>query len=294
MRLGSLRPVQVCDFAQAWHHFGHMRFVDCKGAPRQTEKERGGGHQQPDPAGKAARDLIVKMGEVCDLRGFVVDGGLPGRTAALKEIHAAASRSGALLAPLPTLEAQLALAYAKLQKRAREEPFCLRDVRKADGSVSDRGGWFDPEGKPKSGVVIRKALFTDPDLSGGIGSFLHFYSHCVLKSKNEAVIEGMGSVLAVHAVGGRHLDNERYPRSETFLAYNGPPLHLADSLVEKALDMRFPKERFREGWHFDYTERSAASNSGRARGGLRHFFTVGGSDVLERLKNMKAKLSFTI
>lgn len=50
----------------------------------------------------------------------------------------------------------------------------------------------------------------------------------------------MGSVLAVHAEGGRHLRNEKYAKETFISSYNGAPLHLADSLVAAALlDIRF-------------------------------------------------------
>lgn len=273
-----------------------MRFIECKGAPRQGEKEKGGGSQQSDAAGLAARKLVVKTGKIFDLRRAIVEGALdPVLDKTLEEVYNTAVASGSELAPLLLVSGQLKVAYGRLLAHAKEAPYSARDVREADGSVADAGGWFDPDGNPKSGVVIRKSLFVTESLREGIGAFLHFYSHGVLKSKNEAVIEGMGSVLAVHTEGGRHLGNNKYPK-ETFISYNGPPLHLADSLVQAALDIRFPPKDGKRAWHFDYTEKSVASNAGRRSGGLKYWMKTGAaggpSDVLDRHYSEQAKLSF--
>ena len=54
-----------------------------------------------------------------------------------------------------------------------------------------------------------KDLMTDSNLYDGVGEWILLFQHCALKVVNEAIVEGMGSVLDRHCAGGRHLPIER-------------------------------------------------------------------------------------
>jgi hypothetical protein len=56
-----------------------------------------------------------------------------------------------------------------------------------------------------SGTTIQKDVWTMPALSSKIPSFLWFYNHCLLKTANEAVVEGKCKVVGKQADKGRGL-----------------------------------------------------------------------------------------
>lgn len=68
-----------------------------------------------------------------------------------------------------------------------------------------------------------KAVFTDKQFYSGVGGILSLIEQCVLKTHNEAVVEGMGSIVHRHADPQRHLSLEAY-NMEGFIDYNGPPV----------------------------------------------------------------------
>lgn len=77
--------------------FFETRFIDCKGAPRQADsKEKGGGWQFVDTAGKEARALIDTCGKVFDLRQMVKETPCPlaNRSESLEEIVKIATAAG--------------------------------------------------------------------------------------------------------------------------------------------------------------------------------------------------------
>ncbi len=54
-----------------------------------------------------------------------------------------------------------------------------------------------------SGTTIQKDVWTIPSLSSKSPSFLWVYNHCLLKTSNEAVVEGMCKVVGKQAAKGR-------------------------------------------------------------------------------------------
>ena len=90
------------------------------------------------------------------------------------------------------------------------------------------------------------------------------------------VVEGMGSVVQMHADGRRGLDVEKYS-AEAFIDMNGPTLPRADGIIAAALDRHFGSKP----WHFSHTSHA----------GLHGTFTLT-SKVLQRLKGEPSKLPF--
>jgi hypothetical protein len=251
---------EVHDFAKALHHFMVIRFVHCKGAPRQGES--GGGFQAVAAGGIEARKLVETAGNVFDLRKLCVEPCLlTDRVEALGILHAAATDSGVEWPALVVLVPQL-------------EELRVRLVAGASGPY--RKEWFDEKGAVHSGTVMMAAIFTDGKLYDGLGDILYVFEQCVLKIRNEAVVEGMGSIVNLHANGRRGLSADAYVQ-EAFIHVNGPMIDKADGLVKEALDIHFKDKP----WHF--TQRSAC--------GLGSAYSVE-SEVMGRLKAMKSKLPF--
>ena len=248
------------DFAKALHHFMVMRFVQCKGAPRQGEA--GGGFQAVAAGGIEARRLVETAGKAFDLRKLCVEPCvLSERMEALGALHAVATDSGVEWPPLPNLLVQL-------------EELRTRLVAAASGPYKKE--WFDENGAIKSGTVMMKAIWTDSELNVGLGDILYAFEQCALKIRNEAVVEGMGSIVNLHADGRRGLSSDAYVQ-EAFIHVNGPMIDKVDGLVKEALDRHFKGKP----WHF--MQRSAR--------GLASAFSIE-SEVIGRLKAMKSKLPF--
>ena len=92
---------------------------------------------------------------------------------------------------------------------------------------------------------------------------------CLLKTHAETVAESMGSLIAIHSEKRRGLGIEDVGK-ETFINWNGPPIHMADSLGVKTLNRVFKGKK----WHFV----TRASNLD--------------SEVIKRLKSKPAKVPF--
>jgi len=121
---------EIADFTKALHHFLETRFRLCKGAPRQ-----GGiavGRQTVDTAGVEARKLVKEMALVFDLRTFVVplDQGAiaTASTSRLKKIYTAATESGAKLAAIEVLEAELNELRQRIAAAASSDKYSKRDT----------------------------------------------------------------------------------------------------------------------------------------------------------------------
>ena len=223
---------ELFDFTKALASFWRIRFGDCMGAPRQTTSSNvRGGSQRIISGGLEARKLVEKMGACFDLRKLAVEPcTLTGRVEALHAVHAAASAGGVVLPPLSVLEAQLERLRSRL-------------VAGASGDYKET--WFDASGAVKSGTVIMKSLYMDSDLHAGLGDIMYVFEHCALKTRNEAVVEGIGSIVNMHADGRRGLSAEAYEK-EAFIHFNGPPLPKADGIIKEALDIHFEGKP----WHF--------------------------------------------
>ena len=174
-------------------------------------------------------------GKCFDLRGLCADPcSLPERDAALASIRAIAIESG--VAGLPeavVLQAELEEVRLRLMKAAK------------DGKHKY---WFAEDGTVKSGTVIMKSLYDEPELHKEIGALMWVFEHCVLKTRCEAVVEGMGSVVNLHANGRRGLTAEKI-EMEAYIDWNAPRLHEADDIIKEALDDHFKGKP----WHFFQT-----------------------------------------
>jgi hypothetical protein len=243
-------------------HFLSIRFVDCKGAPRQGEW---GGQKHNAVGGLEARKLVETMGKCFDLRKLCEEPcPLIERKEALSFIHAAAARSmGMELPALQLLQEQLEVLRARLVTGARGR---------------FKAAWFDSDGRAHSGTVIMAYLYTEKELYEDCGDIMWLFEACVLKIRNEAVVEGMGSIVSKHADKRRgRIEAESYT-GEAFVHFNGPPLGKADKMIRTALDKHFFTAK-KKGWHFRHTSRAGQA-------GVNSMV----SEVLQRLLKEKSKL----
>ena len=78
----------------------------------------------------------------------------------------------------------------------------------------------------------------------GIQNFLHFLLRCVIKTHAETVVESMGNLIEMHCEKRRGLGIEDVGK-ETFIDWNGPPVHQCDSLGIKAMNRIFKGSSWR-------------------------------------------------
>jgi hypothetical protein len=110
-----------------------------------------------------------------------------------------------------------------------------RDEKRPSSITINRRGSPAP-----SNTRIIKDLLTKEKIYNDVPDILYLLSHCMMKTVNEAVVESMGCTVDQHANEGRHLSNNKYSM-EAMIHRNGPPLHLADSLIKTALDRYFAR-----------------------------------------------------
>jgi hypothetical protein len=103
-----------------------------------------------------------------------------------------------------------------------------------------------------SGTVIQRDVLTKERFFRDSPSYLFMYHHAVLKISNEAVVEGMCSVVHRHASTARGLSFKAYAE-ESIIVWNAPVAHKAEPLMTEALDLYF-KDRYKtwhhKGWRF--------------------------------------------
>ena len=91
---------------------------------------------------------------------------------------------------------------------------------------------------------------------------------------NEAVVEGMGSIVDRHATSQRHLPQEKYVM-ESIIDWNGPTTNNCESFLTEALNLHFSQHNADRGkgeWHFTSTD---------SKSRFTKFVT---SEVIDRLK----------
>ena len=112
-------------------------------------------------------------------------------------------------------------------------------------------------------------FYKKEELHSDIHHFLHFMLRCLVKNHAETVVESMGNLVDMHSEKRRGLGIEDVGR-ETFIDWNGPPVHLCENLGTKTLDRIFKGSK----WHFI----TVANKSD--------------SEVTNRLKNEKSRIPF--
>ena len=261
-QLPGLFMDEASDYVRALHHFMHGRVVKGKLAPRQGEK---GGHVADIPGHLSAYELVDLFGSCLDLRGLCADPcSLPRRGDALAAIVERAASSGVrfdVSAGAPSLHEQLEELRSRLAAAAKEYPYNERwFVTKEDGYR-----------EIQSGVVIMKDLFTVEALHVGLGDILYVFNHGVLHILNEAVVEGMGSMVSLHGDKTRGRLRQELTEIEALVHYNFPPLShpASERIIEEVLNHHFGKDKdgAQKPWHFKQTsdngQRSIFSTRGK-------------------------------
>ena len=124
---------------------------------------------------------------------------------------------------------------------------------------------------PKQPIPIKflHLFLKREELYSNIQNFLHFLLRCVMKTHAETVVESMGNLVEMHCEKRRGLGIEDVGK-ETFIDWNGPPVHQSDSLGIKTLNRLFKGTK----WHFVTVANKADS------------------EVTKKLKSEKSKLPF--
>ena len=104
-----------------------------------------------------------------------------------------------------------------------------------------------------SGTVIMKDLFTVPALHRDLEDILYVFTHLALKIVNEAVVEGMGSMISMHGDKSRGRLRQELTEIEALVHYNFPPLAHpgSEAIIREALNHRFEGGK----WHFTQAHR---------------------------------------
>ena len=108
------------------------------------------------------------------------------------------------------------------------------------------------------------------ELYKDIAGVLHLFLRCASKTHAESVAESMGNYVDSYSDKTRGLDIVAVGQ-ESYIHWNGPPLHLAEQIGKAALDKHFSG---RSSWRF-------VSKSGRPE-----------SVIISRLKSVPPRLPF--
>ena len=98
---------------------------------------------------------------------------------------------------------------------------------------------------PIQGLLYKRTFGLRPPSILQAPRFLWVYNHVLLKTGNEAVVEGMCKVIGRHADSTRGLSIGRYAR-EARLVWNAPSQHEADPFLKESMDQHFRPSK----WHF--------------------------------------------
>ena len=128
------------------------------------------------------------------------------------------------------------------------------------------------------GTEIMRVIFMEERFHKDCHDWLYIFNHCVLKTVNEAVVEGMGSIVDKHADPKRGLSQDRYVK-ESIIDWNSPQTHECEGFLCAALNKHFKGE----DWNFSSSDK---------RHGRYQVHTD--SAVIDRLKKIESKKPFLV
>ena len=125
--------------------------------------------------------------------------------------------------------------------------------------------------EPRKPIAMKflHLFLREPELYQGVEHFLHLLLRCTMKTHAETVAESMLNLVDLHCEKRRGLGVQDVGL-EVFIDWNGPPVHLVDSLGTRTLNKHFNGQK----WHFIT------------------LFNRSESEVTRRLKSVKPKLPF--
>ena len=228
------------------HHFLDLRLVQGKQAPRQGEKA---GAAASIPGHVAANSIIEAAGRALDFRELCVEPcQLTTRATELEFLLREAATSGVAIVPTgerPSIADQLELLRTRLVAAATDETYVDK--------------WFP---KQKDGtravascVVFLADIWTTPVFYEGIEDLMYLINHLWLKSKCEAVVEGMGGIVSLHGDKSRTSLRQELSEIEALVHYNFPPLasSSAEVLMKEVLNDYFTSPDGKQRpWHFEH------------------------------------------
>ena len=245
-QLPDLFKDEAGDLVAAMHHFLDLRLVQGKQAPRQGEKA---GAAASIPGHVAANSIIEAAGRALDFRELCVEPcQLTTRATDLEFLLREAATSGVVIVPTgerPSIADQLELLRTRLVAAATDETYIDK--------------WFP---KQKDGtravascVVFLADIWTTPVFYEGIEDLMYLINHLWLKSKCEAVVEGMGGIVSLHGDKSRTSLRQELSEIEALVHYNFPPLasSSAEVLMKEVLNDYFTSPDGKQRpWHFEH------------------------------------------
>jgi hypothetical protein len=104
----------------------------------------------------------------------------------------------------------------------------------------------------KESLAMMEHMFTESGFFTGVHDWLYLFNHMVLKTMNEAVIEGQGKFMNMHGTSVRNPTHTTLVM-EAMLHYQGPHPAKCEAFLIRALDLHFAKNKdTTQGskWHF--------------------------------------------
>jgi len=104
-------------------------------------------------------------------------------------------------------------------------------------------------------VVFLADIWTTPVFYEGIEDLMYLINHLWLKSKCEAVVEGMGGIVSLHGDKSRTSLRQELSEIEALVHYNFPPLasSSAEVLMKEVLNDYFTSPDGKQRpWHFEH------------------------------------------
>jgi hypothetical protein len=98
-------------------------------------------------------------------------------------------------------------------------------------------------------------IWTTPAFYEGIEDLMYLINHLWLKSKCEAVVEGMGGIVSLHGDKSRGRLRQELTEIEALVHYNFPPLasRACEVLIEEVLNHYFTgPDGKQKPWHFEH------------------------------------------
>jgi hypothetical protein len=161
----------------------------------------------------------------------------------LRVVHAWMIRSGIVVADFEHVLQQCTKLASKLQQE-------VEDFYAGATFPDSLHRWHEKVGAEiltVSGTVIQEEVMTAKRMYQDCPDYIYMYQHCALKTMNEAVVEGMCSVVSRHATGVRGLSFNKYGM-ESIIVWNAPIPHKADAFLSAAVDLYFKGKK--HGWRF--------------------------------------------
>ena len=136
----------------------------------------------------------------------------------------------------------------------------------------------------RGGQGAATLIFSHPAFATGLEDILFLLLHCLLKTSNECVVEGVGSIVNQHADPRRASVSPEVYTACAKVSINGPLMHEADSFITSVMHRAWPQT----------DDQVQMDRKGPLNAFLRRTASMVGiaGQVLERLQNEHSRFDF--